>query len=85
MAEAIDLTEVRKNRIPSPCDSCIGGFCNISQYTDTKTGHLMQRTEDCHETCQRFQDYIKTITSKITHRKPTKIQGNLENTKQEVE
>lgn len=55
----VDLTVEmeRRRQNPSPCDGCEMGFGSIGQYIDVKTGHLMQESHDCMETCQRFRNH----------------------------
>ena len=53
----VDLTEREKRKNPTPCDGCEMGWGSIGQHTDLKTGHLIQESHDCQETCQRFKDF----------------------------
>lgn len=58
----IDLTELieehRSN--PSPCDGCEMGWTDINQWTDPKTGHLMQETKVCHDSCEKLKESYRT-------------------------
>ena len=58
----IDFTVLMEERIrkPRPCDNCYVGGGSISQFIDPITGHLMQESHDCSETCE----LIKRYTSK---------------------
>ena len=40
----------------SPCDGCEMGWGSISQ--KVKNGELYTKTDDCHETCQQYQDWL---------------------------
>ena len=55
----VDLTLEMKRRVknPNPCDGCEMGYGSIGQYTDSKTGHLMQESHDCSETCERLKNH----------------------------
>lgn len=54
----IDLTleMERRQRNPHPCDKCQMGSASVGQWTDPKTGHLMQESHDCSETCQILKE-----------------------------
>jgi len=62
----IDLTVEmeRRKKDPYPCSDCEMGSASINQYTDPKTGHLMQESHDCTETCQIFKDYWNKKSAK---------------------
>jgi hypothetical protein len=59
----IDLTELEAERKanPHPCDGCLMGYGGIGQFTDTKTGHLVQVSHDCTKDCQWLKRYEKTL------------------------
>ena len=55
----IDLTIEMESRMqnPSPCKRCEMGSSSMWQYTDPKTGHLMQESHDCSETCEELKNH----------------------------
>ncbi len=61
--EVIDLTieMERRKQNPHPCDNCEMGSSSVGQYTDPTTGHLMQESHDCHETCEEFKKHWAKI------------------------
>lgn len=46
-----------KTRQWSPCDGCQMGSCSISQKEEG--GKLYSKTDDCHEACQEYNDWVK--------------------------
>ena len=55
----IDLTVEMERRLknPHPCDGCEKGYGSIGQYTNPKTGHLMQESHSCSEICERLKNH----------------------------
>lgn len=50
-----DWIEV-KPPVLSICNGCQMGHCAISQ--KVQNGKLYTKTDDCHETCQRYKDWF---------------------------
>jgi len=40
----------------SPCDDCQAGYCSYS--SKFEDGEWWVKTDDCHETCQRYKDWL---------------------------
>lgn len=62
MSMVVDLTELLKEKKDfCPCNGCEVGRGSTSQWADLETGHLMQQSEDCMETCEIYQkQWFKT-------------------------
>lgn len=64
MATVINLSKIRREREYSPCDGCQVGWYSVSQYTDPKTGDLMQKSEHCSETCKLLEVWREPMVEK---------------------
>ena len=55
----VDLTELWAKRETDncPCNGCQTDWCNISQWMDKETGHLMEEVTDCHDSCELLKKY----------------------------
>lgn len=45
----------------SPCDNCQSGSCGIT--SEIRNGELWMKSDDCHETCERYREYWDNLGS----------------------